>query len=166
MELQVDKEFTVNATPDRVWEVIFDEFEHVAGWASGVAASGPNPHTEPLDEDASGGRICQVPGLGATDERIIAHDADARTLSYTVGAEKIPSFVQNMTNNWTLTPAGDGTRVAVRLTADIGGPLAPIMKPMMRRQLNKQMSFMQVDPTTYAETGEISARKANELVPI
>jgi hypothetical protein len=82
-----------------------------------------------------------VPGLGATDERIIAHDADARTLSYTViGAEKIPSFVQNMTNNWTRTPTGDSTRIAMRLTADIGGPLAPIMKPMVRRQFNKNLA--------------------------
>ena len=49
-----------------------------------------------------GGRVCQVVGLGQTDERIVAFDPETRTLSYTLQAEKLPPALSRMQNTWTV----------------------------------------------------------------
>ena len=163
MSLSIKKRFTVDASPDRIWSIMIDDFEGVAHWVSGLDWSGPNAKATAYPDGTAGGRVCDVPGFGLTDERLVKYDPEKRTFAYSVEAEKIPSFVQNLTNTWRLTPVGSSTQVDMHLTADVGGPLGAMMKPMMRRKFLKTLADIEADLTAYAETGRVSEEKAKEL---
>jgi polyketide cyclase/dehydrase/lipid transport protein len=98
---------SVEADAQEVWRVLADEFADVAAWGPGVNSSGPNPDTpQGLNGSRYGGRVCDVEGLGTTNERLVAFDDQVRTLSYTVEAENLPPFIEKLQNTWTVTPDG------------------------------------------------------------
>ena len=163
MSLSIKKRFTVDTSPERIWEIMIDDFEDVAEWVSGLDSSGSNHEAAPLADGTVGGRVCEIPGFGFTDERIVTYEPAAKTFAYSVEAEKIPSFVKNLTNTWKLTPVGSSTQIDMHLTADVGGPLGAIMKPMMTRKFNKTLADIETDLVAYAETGRVSEKKAREL---
>lgn len=164
MSLQVTTTFTINAPAERIWSIMADDFVDVAHWASGLDSSRPNPQAVSVPPGATtGGRVCEVPGLGFTDERITVYDPSTHELGYSVDAEKIPSFVTGMENRWRLTARGpDRTEVHQSLTATLHGPMGTLMRPVMRRQFAKLLAPVREDLTAYAETGRVSARKAAE----
>jgi len=99
----------IAAAADKVWKVIADDFTDVAAWGPGVKSSGPNPATpDGLNGSRHGGRVCDVEGLGATREHLVAYDDPARTLTYTVEADNLPPFIERLENTWTVS-ADDGT---------------------------------------------------------
>ena len=105
---------SIDAAVQAVWTVLADEFIDVAAWGPGVNSSVRNPETpEGLNGSRYGGRICEVEGLGKTTERIVAYDAQARTLSYTLEAENLPPFIKTLEVTWTASPDG-----AERCTVD------------------------------------------------
>ncbi|MEM8620690.1 MAG: SRPBCC family protein [Actinomycetota bacterium] len=167
MTLEINKQFTIDAPVERVWSILADDFEHVYDWATGLDSSGPNPKAPRQADGNAGGRVCEVPGFGFTDERVVTYDPERHTIAYSVDAEKVPGFVHDLTNRWTLrshgASAGAGTAVTMRLSADVTGPLGAIMKPMMRRRFDKLLSAVTTDLTVYAETGKVSDGKAREL---
>lgn len=164
MSLSIDNEFTVDATTSQIWELMIERFEDVADWASGITTSGPNPAATAIANGApTGGRVCDVPGFGTLDERLVLHEPEQRRFAYTADAEKIPGFVQNLRNDWQLVPKGSQTRVKMRLSADVNGPLGAIMKPMMRRKFEKALTGIAADLKVYVETGKVSTSKAKEL---
>ncbi|MEE8603127.1 SRPBCC family protein [Euzebya tangerina] len=165
MGLEITNQYIINAPVSRIWEVLVDEFTDVATWVSGLDASGPNPQATHIPEGApAAGRSCVIPGLGATDERFTVFDPDNHRFGYSVDAEKLPSFVSNMENVWTLRSRGPRTtEVTQRLTADVSGPLGVIMKPMMKLQFNRLLKTIKGDLAAYAETGRVSEAKAKEL---
>lgn len=170
MTLHIEKDFVIDAPVDRVWHILADEFVDVGSWASGLTSSGPNPHAVPLDDGTAGGRVCEIPGFGLTDERVVDYRPEERRIAYSVDAEKIPGFVQNIVNRWTLRPRGaatsPSTEVSMRFSAEVSGPLGALMKPMMRRKFDKTLSAVEADLTAYAETGRVSAAKARELAAL
>jgi hypothetical protein len=100
---------TIDTDAPEVWRVLADEFIDIAAWSPGVTSSGPNPATpEGMNGSRYGGRVAEIEGLGHTDVRLTAYDAQARTLTYTVQAENIPPFIENLTNTWTITSDGAG----------------------------------------------------------
>jgi len=75
------------------------------------------------------GRVCEVSGFGAVDEQIIEYAPNLRAFACTAEAEKLPGFVKELKNRWTITPAaGERLLVTLKLTADITGPLGAVMK--------------------------------------
>lgn len=100
---------SIDAEAREVWRVLSAEFLDVAAWVPGVNSSGPNPQTpNGINGSLYGGRVCDVEGLGKTDERIVAYDSQARMLSYTVEAENLPPFIEKLQN--TLTVTANGTK--------------------------------------------------------
>ncbi len=118
---------TIEANTETVWAVLADEFVDLAAWSPGVISSGPNPATpEGINGSRYGGRVAEVEGLGHIDVRLTAYDADARTLSYTVDAEKIPPFIERLSNTWTVTADGVDrctvlTEVAITIAEAMAG---------------------------------------------
>ncbi len=163
MSLEVTKQFTVDTDADELFVKLTTEFTEVGSWVSGIQSSGPNPKYAPVADGVAGGRICEVDGFGTLDEQLVHYEPAKRTFAYTAEAEKIPGFVNDLKNQWTLQPVGGRTEVRLRLTADVTGPLGAIMKPMMRRKFDKALDAIGDDLSAYAERGTISARKAKEL---
>jgi hypothetical protein len=61
-----------------------------------------------LGVQSNGGRICDVAGVGGTDERVIAFDAEARMMAYSVRASGLPFFVDRLENTWPVSDDGHG----------------------------------------------------------
>lgn len=163
MSLQVTKTFNIDTDPDRLFERLTTEFTDVANWASGIDSSGPNPKYQPVAAGVPGGRVCQVPGFGRLDEQLVRYEPESRTFAYTAEAEKIPSFVSDLKNTWSLRPVGAATALTMNLTADVSGPLGAIMKPMLRRKFDKALEAIGADLVAIVESGQVSGRKAKEL---
>lgn len=130
---------TIAASPDTVWEELDTNFLDISKWAGGVRSSVANPATpEGVNGSAHGGRICDVAGVGTTDERIIGYDADRRTLTYSVQAEGLPFFVERLENTWTVRPDGiDGATVDVQMTGITRGIVGRIGALPLGRLLSK-----------------------------
>jgi len=122
-KIDITETATVNASADRLWEILSDDFLSVSTWASTVASSEAAPAAvRALAGAATGGRLCEVPGFGQTDERITRQDAATKTISYSVAAKKIPGFTKGMENTWTVRATGDNrSTVTIRLSADTPG---------------------------------------------
>lgn len=164
MSIEVIKKFNLDADPGELFTKLTTEFTEVASWVSGIRQSGPNPKYSPIADGISGGRVCEVDGFGTLDEELVEYEPTSRTFAYTAEADKIPGFVKDLRNRWTLTLAGNGrTEVTLHLTADVTGPLGAVMKPMMRRKFAKALDDIGDDLSAYAERGVVSERKASEL---
>ena len=65
---------TIAADAQAVWDELDANFLEISKWAGGVKSSVANPATpEGLNGSAHGGRVCEVAGVGTTDERIIGY---------------------------------------------------------------------------------------------
>jgi hypothetical protein len=119
----------IQASPDAVWRELDAGFIDISAWAGGVRSSVVNPATPGvLNGSTYGGRICDIEGVGETDERLIAFDAQARTMTYSVRAAGLPFFVDRLENTWTVNdggPGGASVDVVIRgITKGIIGRLA------------------------------------------
>lgn len=116
---------SINADASDVWRVLADEFLDNAAWAPGVISSAPNPATPSgINGSAYGGRVSDVEGLGKADIRLVDYDAEARMLSYTLQAEKVPPFIERLQNTWTVTPDGVGCIVASELEVTVANSMS------------------------------------------
>jgi hypothetical protein len=98
----------IKASPEVVWRELDAGFLGISAWAGGVRSSVANPATPGvLNGSAHGGRICDIEGVGETDERLIAFDTEARTMTYSVRASGLPFFVR-LENTWTVRDGGPG----------------------------------------------------------
>ena len=150
---------TVNASVERVWEIVADRYVDTGDWASAVYVSSARPGVPKAAGAPALGRVCQT-SLGTFTETIEAWDPEARTLTYSATGDKMPGFVRNLRNTWTLVPLGGGrTEARVALSADIAFPFNVLMGWLMKRQFRSAIGDTLDDLATYAETGRVSARK-------
>lgn len=151
----IDKQAStaVNAPAQEVWRILADEFVEVSRWAGGVLSSRVNPAAvEGVNGSPVGGRVCEVEGVGLTDERIVTFDAEQGAIGYSIRSEGLPSFVTSMTNTWTVVPDGQGrSRVDVRIKATTSGLLGAVGALPMGRMLGKASTGLLGDLKSYAE---------------
>lgn len=129
----------IEASKDAVWKELDAGFLGISAWAGGVRSSVANPATpDGLNGSTHGGRICDVEGVGETDERLIAFDAEARTMTYSVRAEGLPFFVDRLENSWTVSDDGPGgARVDVEIRGITKGIIGRIGAFPLGRILGK-----------------------------
>jgi ribosome-associated toxin RatA of RatAB toxin-antitoxin module len=160
--IKVEKTDTINASADKLWHILSDEFTDVGKWASSVDYSEANAAATDVPAGAEvGGRTCEVPGFGFTDERFTRYDEANKTFSFSVEAEKIPGFFKNMESTWKVVPLGPETsRVTTRVAGEATGVMGAMVKPMMTRKFNGTINQVYEDLKVYAETDTISPAKA------
>jgi hypothetical protein len=108
---------TVDASPEAIWKILAEDFLDISKWAGGVNTSTANPATPTgFNGSPHGGRVCDVDGIGLTDERVVVYDPDRRTIAYSVSAKKIPFFVDSMTSTWSIVPGNSPSNARVTLT--------------------------------------------------
>ena len=74
MTLEINKQLAIDAPVERVWSILADDFEHVYDWATGLESSDPNPKAPRQADGNAGGRVCEAPGFGFSDERVVAYE--------------------------------------------------------------------------------------------
>lgn len=164
MGIDIHKSATVNASADRLWEILGDDFEKVSDWASGVDSSGANVEVPVLDGATIGGRVCEAPGFGAIHETLTTFEPEQRSFAFVATASKIPSFVRNITNHTSVRPLGpDRAELQVRITADTDGLRGALVKPLMVRKFGKGIDSLIEDVSVFAESGKVSDKKTEAL---
>jgi len=144
---------SVNASASDVWEELDSHFLDISKWAGGVTSSVPNPAT-PTGHSGSahGGRICDVDGIGTTDERITNFDADTRTLTYSIRAEGLPFFVEGPQNTWTVRADGpDRSVIDVEIVGTTKGIVGKLAAFPFGRMLGKGADGLPADLKSYLE---------------
>jgi hypothetical protein len=136
-----------------VWNALDDGFLNVSKWAGGVTSSGANPQTpNGFNGSQHGGRICEVDGVGTTDERIIAFDAAKRSLTYSIAAKGLPFFVVSLQNKWTVREDGPSSSIVdVEIQAVTKGIMGAIGALPMGRMLGKGAVGLPADLKKYLE---------------
>jgi hypothetical protein len=130
---------TIATPPEVVWAELDGRFADIALWAGGVTSSKANPATPTgLNGSSYGGRICDVEGVGVTDERLVAFDSGERTLTYSVHADGLPFFVTGLENTWTVrSDGGTGSEVTVEMAAFTKGLMGKLGAVPLSRMLGK-----------------------------
>jgi hypothetical protein len=156
--IAITKTDTINTSAERVWEILSGEFTDISSWARNVAHSKARESADTLA--VGGGRVCEVPGFGLTDERFTRYDESNKTFSFSVEAEKIPGFFKNMESTWKVVPTGPNKSVvSTKIAGNATGVMGALVGPMMKRKFNGTLDQIYEDLRVYAETGEVSEAK-------
>ncbi|MBV7337438.1 SRPBCC family protein [Chloroflexi bacterium TSY] len=129
--MEITRQVTVNASAEKVWNILGTDFNNISEWASFVIDSKAIPDMPP-----GSGRVCQVRGAGEVKETIYKYDEDGRTLAFILEGKKIPFFMQKIDNTWSVTPIGDN-RSELQVNVDLA--VMPVFKQLMSGLLRKQM---------------------------
>ncbi|MEM7126802.1 MAG: SRPBCC family protein [Chloroflexota bacterium] len=130
--MNVQRQVTVNAPADKVWNILGADFTNISEWASFVVESKPIPN---MPEGS--GRVCNVKGTGEVKETIHKYDEDNRELAFVLEGKKIPFFMQKIDNTWSVKPKGND-RSELQVNVDL--TVMPVFKQLMSGMLRKQMS--------------------------
>ena len=120
--MKIERQLTINATVDQVWDVLGHRFDKVDQWASSVDRSTARAGKPRIPGAPMVGRTCDTE-LGPFKEAIIEFDEEQKILAYSATGDKMPFFVQDLQNRWSLTAApGSRTQVDMRMTAKLSFP--------------------------------------------
>ncbi len=130
---------SIAADADAVWKELDANFLGISAWAGGVKSSVANPATPgSFNGSTVGGRVCDIEGIGETDERITNFDPAARTMTYSVEAKGFPFFVDRLQNTWTVRPDGlDRALVDVEVVGVTRGVIGALASIPFGRVLGK-----------------------------
>jgi hypothetical protein len=144
----------VNAPADKIWAQLADNFLNVSDWAGGVNTSVANPATPTgFNGSPHGGRICDVDGMGVTDERVVGYDATNKMISYTISSRKIPFFVETMTSTWTVVALSQTqSSLTLTVTAKTKGLIGRLAAKPLSKMVNGAAPGLLGDLKTYMQT--------------
>lgn len=156
----IQKEFVVNASIDKCWQVMGVDFAHVDRWVSAVS------HSEGKGGSFNGAscseRSCST-SLGGMKEQLLEFSPESHMLKYQI-AEGMPSMVKYATNDWRLTPINSNqTRFTMVAEMQIGGLMGTMMKPMMRSKMTKLTGQIGEEFKYYVENGKPHPRKVKAM---
>ncbi|MEA5464739.1 SRPBCC family protein [Leptothoe sp. PORK10 BA2] len=133
--MQVKQQMIINATAERVWDILGHQYGNIAQWASGVHASKGHNVSATLQDAPYSGRICET-NLGALKETITRYDEREKILSYNAQGDKMPFFVRGLSNTWVVTSLGnDKAQVDMCMEASLLPVFNLIMGPVMQIQM-------------------------------
>ena len=141
---KLTKEIEIDATADRIWEVLSD-YGNVYKWAPIVAAS------RVLTASSTGlgaERACTIPGFGEVVETVTEWE-DGSSLSYRVTG--VPG-VTDQQNRFSVTPEGDGSVVVLEVDLEMVAPEA--QRAPAELQFAAVMEVTLAGLRQYVETGE------------
>ena len=151
--MEFTRQTTVTAAAEQVWKILGDDFNDISEWSSFVVESNANPDLAP-----GGGRVCNVDGFGKSVETITKFDDQQRKLAFTFEGEKIPFFVRNVENSWSVEPNGDNQSV---VQVDVEVTMLPVfqqlMGGMMGKMMGKRAETILSDLKYFAENGKAKA---------
>ena len=157
--MQIKQKFTVDTSADKVWEILGHNFGSVSDWASGVYASQGRNSGVALQNAPYSGRICETT-VGPFDETLTRYDERNKVISYTAQGEKMPFFVKQLANTWTVTPLGNSKcQVEMCMQASLLPVFNILMGPMMRMQFSTLLKETTEELKYFAENGVPHTRK-------
>jgi polyketide cyclase/dehydrase/lipid transport protein len=163
--VRVSSETIIDASADRVWEIVGHQFARIGEWATAIPASRPASQTHGMAEAPVAGRVCEtgLPMVPLVEETIVAYDEAGRTLTY-AGAG-LPRFVKEARNQWSVIPLSEQrARVRVEAIIEMRGLVGPLLALPFRLWAARVGAKTLDDLKHYAELGRPSTRKQRQLV--
>jgi len=162
--VKLSNETIIEASADRVWEIVGHQFARIGEWATAIPASRPNLQAVGDGDAPVAGRVCEsgLPMFPHVEETMVSYDEAGRTLTYT-GAG-LPAFVREARNRWRVTPVNDHrARVRVDAIIEMRGIVGRLLALPLRFRLAREGPKILDDLTHYVEHGRPSARKQRQL---
>ncbi len=133
--IQTERSRDIEATPDRLWEVLAD-FGALASWVPMIQ------HTCPLSEQTEGvGTVRRVQVQRQTLVETVTIWTPPTTLAYTI--EGLPAIAGVPVTTWRLTPQGASTAVTVSTELDTGrNPVRVLVGRKVLERLGLAAEFM------------------------
>ena len=157
--MDIIRAMAVNASAEKLWQILGRDYNNIGEWTSQVLQSTPNPNL-----DSGEGRVCMVNGFGNTKETLTQYDEEQHTLSYTAEIEKMPFFVKEMSNSWRVESTGQNRAIVhMHAKATLLPVFAQVMGPIIHRQITQVVDTMLEELKYYAENDEIHPRKQKQL---
>ncbi|MEM8964196.1 MAG: SRPBCC family protein [Acidobacteriota bacterium] len=157
--MHINRQITIDAPIDQVWDVLGHRYDQVDRWASSVSHSAPSAVGQPLDGAPVAGRVCQTE-LGPFKESIFEYDENKNVLAYRASGSKMPFFVKDLRNRWSLNKVDDTrTEVDMAMSAELAFPFNLIMSLPMKTQFARVLDFAIEELKHYVETGNPHPRK-------
>ncbi|MEM7094105.1 MAG: SRPBCC family protein [Actinomycetota bacterium] len=145
----------INQPIEEVWRVVFDEFTNSHLWAFGTPTCRPGTADEPFD------RVCDTESGQLTDTITMVDEANHR---FEFSVEGLPFFVRSVVSTWVLEAVSESeTDITIGPRIDTMPVIGTIAEIPMKRALEKLYPELLDDLAIYAETGQPSARKQEEL---
>jgi len=119
--MEIKKRVKINASADKVWDVLWNNYGQVCNWASTVNHS----DIREVKGNKNGGRTCHS-AWGQISE--IVKNVDEKNKSYTYYADGLPSMMKSAVNSWKVVSLSDGTS---EVQMDLKIEIAPIQKALM-----------------------------------
>jgi hypothetical protein len=163
--MRITKQTIINARADDVWKVVAHEFDRIGLWATAVPSSHEATAATAPVVCPVGGRTCQttMAMFPEVEERIVAYDEVARTLSYEP-VRGMPGFVASAHSSWRVVSV-DARRSQVSFTANVTTRGLPgvLLGLAMRMQLRREGDRGLDDLRHYIEHRRPSPRKQRQL---
>ncbi|MEM7028613.1 MAG: SRPBCC family protein [Chloroflexota bacterium] len=157
--MDVIRKITVNASAEKLWQILADDYDKVGEWTSEIHVSTPNP-----DLPVGQGRVCTTPNFGDAKETITEFDETRRAFSYTAELASMPFFVREVGNSWRVEAKGENRSVVhMHMKGKLLPIFAQLMGPIMKKQMAKSADVVLEELVYYAENDEVHPRKAEQL---
>lgn len=154
--MRIEQHIDIEASPQRLWQVIGPGFTDVDTWASAIAHSEPTPSGD--------GRACTVsgpPAIKCITERLTAYDDAARSLTYAAEAG-LPRYVLTARSTWRVQPLGP-TRSRAWVCAEVKtSAAARITVPVMHAAIRMLGRRTLRELKHYVEHGVPAPRKQQQ----
>ena len=150
-------EIKINASAEKVWQILAKDFATPHNWASSV-----NEARATGEVQASGapcdGRVCET-SLGPFTEKIRYYSDQSRKISYSAQGDKMPSFVTSMVVTWEIVPNGKTCMARMQMDVGLKFPFNILMVLPMKLQLGGVAKQAREELQFFAENGKPHPRK-------
>lgn len=166
MKLEIGGPFIVEASAERVWQILAHEYEHIGRWASAISHSVAVEAAEGAPDGAPiCGRVCgnSVAGFGDITETFTYYDEATMRFGY-AATEGLPRFVKSATNNWSVRRLDDNHSEVTAL-GEIELPWFPgvLLAPLLKWQMGRLGQQTTEEFKYYVENGRPHPRKVKLL---
>ncbi len=154
--MKFSKQITVNASAEKVWDILGRDFANISVWSTAVSHSIANDKLASVNNSPVGGRFCDT-SFGKISEEFTAYDDAKKTFSFK-GVFDSRMF-KSVINTSGLTSIDENTtEVSFGPNIELSF-IGTLMYPMIRMMLSKAVDVILDDLKYYVENGKPSPRK-------
>ena len=154
--MKFSKDIIINASAEKVWDILGHKFADVGQWARSVSKSVVNNNAQKVNNSPVGGRLCDT-SIGNISEEFTAYDEEKMTFSFK-GVITSKVFTNVISTN-TVSAINDNTsKVTVTPNVDLTW-IGVIMSPLIRLNLSKTLNEVLKDLKYFAENDKPSPQK-------
>ncbi len=155
------KSEVINVSADSLWAIL-REFDKVAAWTSVLNHSKGGGEAK-FEGTTCNKRICETKDNNKVVEELIMFSDERQELAYKL-TEGAPGFVKYSKNRWIVSKIGaNQSQVQMDVTMHLSRFMGFFLGGLITKEMTKQVTIFLNELKTYAETGEISEAKKEQL---